>query len=77
VILTDHSTYDFNEIVRCSKLVIDTRNATKGLEEFKDKIIKLGAGADGSKTSHTRDEGDRLLLESTRHEPVRDSETLG
>jgi UDP-N-acetyl-D-glucosamine dehydrogenase len=44
VILTDHRAYDFRKIVVASKLVIDTRNATKDLVEFKDKIIKLGAG---------------------------------
>ena len=33
-----------SKIVGLSKLVIDTRNATKDLQEFKDKIIKLGAG---------------------------------
>jgi UDP-N-acetyl-D-glucosamine dehydrogenase len=31
IILTDHSTYDYQEIVRNSELVIDTRNATKGI----------------------------------------------
>jgi UDP-N-acetyl-D-glucosamine dehydrogenase len=44
IILTDHSTYDIREIVQASKLVIDTRNATKDLYEFRDRIIKLGAG---------------------------------
>jgi UDP-N-acetyl-D-glucosamine dehydrogenase len=44
VILTDHSDYDFGEIVGAAKLVIDTRNATKDLQEFKHKILKLGAG---------------------------------
>jgi UDP-N-acetyl-D-glucosamine dehydrogenase len=44
VILTDHVAYDFRRIVAASKLVVDTRNATKDLQEFKDKIIKLGAG---------------------------------
>jgi UDP-N-acetyl-D-glucosamine dehydrogenase len=44
VILTDHGTYDFRRIIGGSKLVIDTRNATKNLQEFKNKIIKLGAG---------------------------------
>jgi UDP-N-acetyl-D-glucosamine dehydrogenase len=44
IILTDHSTYDFRRIVADAKLVIDTRNATKGFDEFKDRIIKLGAG---------------------------------
>jgi UDP-N-acetyl-D-glucosamine dehydrogenase len=44
IILTDHSVYDFPRIIDASKLVVDTRNATKHLHEFKHKIIKLGAG---------------------------------
>jgi UDP-N-acetyl-D-glucosamine dehydrogenase len=44
IILTDHSSYDFRAIVTAAQLVIDTRNATKGFDPFKDKIIKLGAG---------------------------------
>jgi UDP-N-acetyl-D-glucosamine dehydrogenase len=44
VILTDHDVYDFRNIVEAAKLIIDTRNATKDLHTFKDRIIKLGAG---------------------------------
>jgi UDP-N-acetyl-D-glucosamine dehydrogenase len=44
IILTDHSVYDFRKIVEAATLVIDTRNATKELHAFKDRIIKLGAG---------------------------------
>lgn len=44
VILTDHTAYDFAKIAADSKLVIDTRNATKNLRGFKDRIMKLGAG---------------------------------
>lgn len=44
IILTDHTTYDIRQIVGASKLVVDTRNATKDLREYKDRIIKLGAG---------------------------------
>jgi UDP-N-acetyl-D-glucosamine dehydrogenase len=44
IILTDHSTYDFQRIIAAAKLVVDTRNATKELQQFNDKIIKLGAG---------------------------------
>jgi UDP-N-acetyl-D-glucosamine dehydrogenase len=44
VIVTDHSGYDFSQIVASAHLVIDTRNATKDLHGFKDRIIKLGAG---------------------------------
>jgi len=32
VIVTDHSTYDYAAIVKSAKLVVDTRNATKGIE---------------------------------------------
>jgi UDP-N-acetyl-D-glucosamine dehydrogenase len=31
VIVTDHSRYDYPKIVENSKLVVDTRNATKGI----------------------------------------------
>jgi UDP-N-acetyl-D-glucosamine dehydrogenase len=31
LIVTDHSAYDYPRIVREAQLVIDTRNATKGL----------------------------------------------
>jgi hypothetical protein len=44
IILTDHTAYDIRQIVAASKLVVDTRNATKELHEYKDRIIKLGAG---------------------------------
>ena len=35
VIVTDHSDYDFKRIVRESQLVVDTRNATKGIDSAK------------------------------------------
>jgi UDP-N-acetyl-D-glucosamine dehydrogenase len=38
VIVTDHTTYNYQEIVNQSKLVIDTRNATKGITS--DKILR-------------------------------------
>ena len=44
IILTDHSAYDIRQIAAAAKLVIDTRNSTKDLHEYKDRIIKLGAG---------------------------------
>jgi UDP-N-acetyl-D-glucosamine dehydrogenase len=52
VILTDHGVYDFRKIIASAKLVIDTRNATKDLAEFKDRIIKLGAGNSIAAASH-------------------------
>ena len=35
VIVTDHSDYDYRRIVQESQLVVDTRNATKGIESPK------------------------------------------
>jgi UDP-N-acetyl-D-glucosamine dehydrogenase len=35
VVVTDHSDYDFSKIVQESQLVVDTRNATKGLKSSK------------------------------------------
>jgi UDP-N-acetyl-D-glucosamine dehydrogenase len=35
LIVTDHSDYDFPTIVREAKLVVDTRNATRGIENAK------------------------------------------
>jgi len=38
VIVTDHTTYDYKSIVDQSQLVIDTRNATKGIQS--EKILR-------------------------------------
>ena len=38
VIVTDHSDYDYHRIVREAKLVVDTRNATKGIDS--PKIVR-------------------------------------
>jgi UDP-N-acetyl-D-glucosamine dehydrogenase len=38
VILTDHSDYDYEAIVKQSRLVVDTRNACANIKS--DKIIK-------------------------------------
>jgi len=35
LIVTDHSDYDYERIVRESKLVVDTRNATRGIQSTK------------------------------------------
>jgi hypothetical protein len=56
VILTDHSSYDFKSIIKAAKLVIDTRNVTKGMGEFKERIIKLGAGNKPVTVVHHEDE---------------------
>ncbi len=41
VILTNHSCFDIKSIVEASKMVVDTRNATKSFSEFQSKIVKL------------------------------------
>jgi UDP-N-acetyl-D-glucosamine dehydrogenase len=38
LIVTDHSDYDYQRIVKESKLVVDTRNATKGIQS--EKIVR-------------------------------------
>ena len=40
LIATDHSAYDWDFVVRHSKLVIDTRNATKGVTAGREKIVR-------------------------------------
>lgn len=67
IILTDHSAYDFKKIVASAKLVIDTRNATKDLHEFKDRIIKLGAGDNTSSTANYDDEDDASPADLAAH----------
>lgn len=41
VITTNHSCYDYDEIVKRAKLVYDTRNATKNVTNDREKIFKL------------------------------------
>jgi UDP-N-acetyl-D-glucosamine dehydrogenase len=40
LISTDHSAYDYPFVVRHASLVVDTRNATKGVTEGRTKIVK-------------------------------------
>jgi UDP-N-acetyl-D-glucosamine dehydrogenase len=40
LIATDHSSYDYGRIVRLASLVVDTRNATRGVRDGRDKIVK-------------------------------------
>jgi len=41
VIVTDHSQYDYSWIVENAPLIVDTRNATKGIEGSGAKVIKI------------------------------------
>jgi UDP-N-acetyl-D-glucosamine dehydrogenase len=38
LIMTDHSDYDYKKIVSQSQLVVDSRNATKGIKS--EKIVR-------------------------------------
>ncbi|MFQ5667703.1 MAG: nucleotide sugar dehydrogenase [Candidatus Binatia bacterium] len=39
VIVTDHSVFDYDFIVRASRLVVDARNATRGVTAHREKIV--------------------------------------
>ncbi|HEY1961480.1 MAG TPA: nucleotide sugar dehydrogenase [Rhizomicrobium sp.] len=39
MITTDHDCFDYDALVRWSKLVVDTRNATKGVTEGRERIV--------------------------------------
>jgi UDP-N-acetyl-D-glucosamine dehydrogenase len=41
VIVTDHSDVDYQYIVSHVPLVVDTRNATKGINAGKEKVVKI------------------------------------
>jgi UDP-N-acetyl-D-glucosamine dehydrogenase len=41
VVVTDHSNFDYPWIVKHSQLIVDTRNATKGIKVGREKIVKL------------------------------------
>jgi UDP-N-acetyl-D-glucosamine dehydrogenase len=40
LIATDHTAFDYESIVRHAPLVVDTRNATKNVKQFREKICK-------------------------------------
>ncbi len=41
LILTDHSSVNYHRVVENAQLVVDTRNATKNVEQNRDKITKI------------------------------------
>lgn len=43
VIVTDHTSYDFEWIAAYSKKIVDTRNATKKIKNNREKITLLGS----------------------------------
>jgi UDP-N-acetyl-D-glucosamine dehydrogenase len=40
LIVTDHTSFDYEMIAKHSRLVVDTRNACGGLTQYKDKIVR-------------------------------------
>jgi UDP-N-acetyl-D-glucosamine dehydrogenase len=40
IIATDHSSFDYSQIVEHSRLIIDTRNATRAVSKGREKIVK-------------------------------------
>jgi UDP-N-acetyl-D-glucosamine dehydrogenase len=67
IILTDHNAYEFRSILKSARLVIDTRNATKDMPEFKDRIIKLGAGNGRASELHHEDGHDVSVSSLAAH----------
>ena len=41
IVVTDHTSFDYHFICRYSKLILDTRNATKGIKDSVARIVKL------------------------------------
>ena len=68
IILTDHGAYDFRSIIAGAKLVVDTRNATKDLQQFKDKIIKLGAGNNVASAPNHEDDHESVTANLATHQ---------
>jgi UDP-N-acetyl-D-glucosamine dehydrogenase len=40
LIITDHSSVDYALVVEHARLVVDTRNATRGVTRGRDRIVK-------------------------------------
>ena len=43
VIVTNHRSLDYEQVVRHANLVVDTRNITTGISDHREKIVRLGA----------------------------------
>ena len=41
IIVTDHSSYDYHDIVKNAPMIMDTRNATQGVAIGRNGIYKL------------------------------------
>ncbi|MFN8579843.1 MAG: UDP binding domain-containing protein [Gemmatimonadaceae bacterium] len=54
VIVTDHANVDYQFVVDHAALVVDTRNATRGLKASKARIVSLASGHDGRRRTRRR-----------------------
>ena len=70
MIVTDHSDYDYQRIVREAKLVVDTRNATKGIDS--PKIVRCEKRLNLSPKSSHLIRTPRRPYSHQRHLPVVD-----
>ena len=41
IITTGHTVIDYNRVIKHARLVFDTRNATKGVEDTEHKVYRL------------------------------------
>ena len=47
IIVTDHRSLDYARVVQHAGLIVDTRNATSGIADHREKIVRLGAPLTG------------------------------
>jgi len=40
LIITDHTAVDYGHVVRHAPLIVDTRNATRGVSEHRERIVR-------------------------------------
>ena len=43
VIVTAHRAFDYAQVVRCAPLIVDATNATRGVRDGLDKVVRIGA----------------------------------
>ena len=43
VIVTAHRAFDYAQVVRCAPLIVDATNATRGVRDGIDKVVRIGA----------------------------------
>ena len=41
--LTAHRAFDYAQVVRCAPLIVDATNATRGVPDGLEKVVRIGA----------------------------------